>query len=344
MIDLEKVAKGIRKEFGSVKVASNIEDPKDFVSTGNLAFDLILDGGIPFGYVTEFMGFSQSGKSLFMQQTIGNAMSKFDAVGILIDRENAYTKKRGEQLGIDNDKLIIAKPADVPTPFHAFSFLIQTVEAIREQDKDVYISAGIDSISAFGKDVDLDKSDSGRKAKSIHEGLREALTIIDNRVMLLIANQFTYKIGVMYGDPRTTTAGESIKYYGNIRLALEDRKEIIDPNRGNEVMGNWIGVEVVKTRLGPCHRECYLQHLYESGIDYHSGYARLLVNRGYLRAKNKKEFHGFKQTTVQHGEGDEKKYYNELKVEKLIEDHPELLFSEYPTYNMEKKDVDKSGV
>ena len=100
------------------------------------------------------------------------------------------------------------------------------------------------------------------------------------------------------------------------------------------MVGNWIGVEVVKTRLGPCHRECYLQHLYETGIDYYSGYARLLIERGYLRAKNKKEFHGFKQTTVVHGEGDDKKEFHELHgLEKILAEHAELIFSHYPAYS-----------
>lgn len=332
-LDLSKVAKKLQKNFEAVDVSANIADPTDFVSTGNKTFDLILDGGIPFGYVTEFMGFSQSGKSLFIQQIIANAMKQYNAIGILVDRENAYTNKRGEQLGIKNDQMLVSKPTATPTPLSAFQFLIQTVEEIRSQDKETYIVLAIDSISAFGKDVALDKSDSGRKAKSIHEGLREILSVVDSRVMLLVANQFTYKIGVMYGDPRVTTAGESMKYYSNVRLALEDRKQIIDPNRGGEIMGNWIGVEVIKTRLGPCHRECYLRHLYKTGVDYFSGYVRLLVDRGYLRAKNKQEFHGFKQTTVVHGDAkDDEKQYNELNPEKLLEEHPELDFDHYPEY------------
>ena len=326
-LDLNKIAKSMK-----AKISSKIEDPKDFVSTGNVALDLITDGGVPFGYVTEFMGFSQSGKSLFIQQIIGNAMNTFGAIGILIDRENAYTNKRGEQLGIDNDKLIVFKPKDVPTPFDAFSKIIQTVEAIRKEDKKVYIAIGIDSISAFGKDTALDKADVGRKAKAVHEGLRETLTILDQKVMLLVANQFTFKIGVLYGDPRTTTAGESMKYYGNLRLALQDRKQIVEKKRGNEVMGNWIGVEVIKTRLGPCFRECYLQHLYKTGIDPYSGYLRLLAKRGYIKAKNVQEFDAFKQTTVIFGEGDDKVQYHELSTEKFLQDHPELNFDHYPEY------------
>lgn len=341
-INLSKIAKSLQKNFSSVDVAENISDPKDFVSTGNLAFDLRLDGGIPFGYVTEFLGFSQSGKSLFIQQIIGNSMKKYGGYGVLVDRENAYTNKRGEQLGINNDNLLLAKPKDTPTPLHAFSFLIQSIETIRAAEKaeiakgdlkeHSYIVAAIDSISAFGKDVGLEKSDSGRKAKSIHEGLREVLTVLDERIMLLVANQFTYKVGVMYGDPRTTTAGESMKYYSNIRVALEDRKKIIDTNCGDEVVGNWIGMEIIKTRLGPCFREGYLQHLYKTGIGYYSGYTRLLVSRGYLKPKNKKEFDSFNQTTVVYGDGDNKREYNEHNVEKIIEEHPEFLFDKYPPY------------
>jgi len=345
-IDIRKVVRGL-SNF-KVSLASDIEDPKDFVSTGNLSFDLQLDGGIPFGYVSEFMGFSQSGKSLFIQQVIANAMKEYNATGILIDRENAYTKKRGTQLGIDNDALVLAKPKDTPTPLSAFSFIIQTVEAIRKAEEThnknakkkedkiepSYIAIGIDSISSFGKDVDLDKSDSGRKAKSIHEGLRELLSIMDNRTMLMIANQFTFKIGVMFGDPRTTTAGEAIKYYGNIRLALQDVKRIKDARRNNEVVGNWITAEVVKTRLGPCYRKISIQHLYSTGIDYYSGYARMLVNRGYLNPKNKEEFKKFNQNTVVYGEGDDKQVYRETAVDQMVADHPELLFTNYPEYNL----------
>ena len=340
MVDLNKIVKGLKNKFSSVNVAENIEDPKDFVSTGNLTFDLISDGGIPFGYVIEFLGLSSSGKSLFIQQIIANAMQKYNAVGILVDRENAYTKERGVQLGINNDNLLIAKPNDVPTVISAFDFMISSIKAIREQDPDCYIVLGIDSISAFGKDTALEKSDQGRKAKSTHEGLREILGVMDMRTLLLVANQVTYKIGILYGDPRTTTAGESMKYYSNVRFALEDRAKIIDEKKGKEVVGNWIGIEVIKTRLGPCYRTCYLQHFYKTGIDFHSGYVRLLVDRNFLSAKNKAEFDRFKQQMVICGSGKEKETYSEHDVEKLLEKHPELIFEEYPEYN-EKVQVEE---
>ena len=127
MVDLSKVTKALKTDFGSVEIASKIEDPSDYVSTGNLAFDLISDGGVPFGYVAEFLGLSQSGKSLFIQQVIANAQKKYKAIGVLVDRENAYTKKRGAQLGIDNDAILIAKPKDIPRVNDSFSFIAKSI-------------------------------------------------------------------------------------------------------------------------------------------------------------------------------------------------------------------------
>ena len=323
-MDLSKIARKVKAH-----VASDDDVELEYVSTGNLAFDLCLDGGTPYGYVIEFLGLSKSGKSLFLQQLIANAQKEHDAVAVMVDRENSYFPKRGEELGINNDKLILAKPKDTPTVLSAFQFIIDSIKAIREDDKNVHIIVGIDSIPAFGKDTTLDKGDSGRKAKSVHEGLREVLISIDKKVMLIICNQVTYRIGVLYGNPATSTSGESMKYYSHVRISLEDRKRIIDEKKGGEITGSWIGVEIIKTRLGPAYRTIYLRHLYKTGIDYFSGYVRLLVQRGYLTPKNKEEFKRFKQQTVKYGD----KELNEYDVEKIITEHPELKFEEYPEYN-----------
>lgn len=337
MIDLDKIVKDLKKNYSSVSIASNIEDPSDYVSTGNYAFDLISDGGVPFGYCVEFLGLSQSGKSLFLHQLIANAQRDYGAIGILLDRENAYTKERGIQLGIDNDKLIRVKSRDIPIIQDAFEFIISTIEKIRAQNKKAYIVIGLDSISAFGKDVDLKKSDQGRKAKAAHEGLREVTTFIDNNTMFLVANQVTFKIGVAFGNPKTSTAGESMKYYSTLRFSLEDRKQIKDASRGEEVVGNWLKVEAIKTRLGPCYRWCYVPHFYKTGIEYMGGYIRLLVDRGYLKAKNVQEFKSFKQGLALL----DKEVVDEIKVKEFLEKHPELKFEEYPEYNIKKEDNDK---
>ena len=315
-----------------------MSDPKDFVSTGNLALDTITDGGIPFGYAVEFLGLSQSGKSTFIQKIMGNAQQKYEAVCALLDREKAFTPSRAQQLGIDTENIIVVHPEDIPTITDGFQFLIDLITDIRSKDKNTYIVCGIDSLASFGKDVNLEKSDSGRKAKAAHEGMRELLSYLDDRVMVLVANQVTYKIGVLYGDPKTSTAGESMKYYCNMRIALEDRHKIVDPV-SEDVLGNWIGVETIKTRLGPCYRTVYIPHFYKEGISYYGGYARLLVDRGYCSPKNKAEFEKFKQKTVIYINGEDKEQFNEFEVEKFIEKHPELVFNTYPEFNRSGKKI-----
>lgn len=355
-LDLNKVVSGIKAKykkdgrFNSVDVADNELEIKGMVSTGNLAFDLCTNGGIPWGHVTEFAGFSSSGKSLMIQQIIANAMREYNAIGILADREGAYTKLRGQQLGIDNNELVIAKPIGIPKVKDCFEFLITTILEIREQEvkqnkklidsgkepvEPRYIVVGIDSVSAFDKDTSLEKSDSGRKALHSHEGLRALLPLVDERIMVLTANQKTYKIGVMYGDNTTTTLGESWKYYSTVRLSLEDRKLIRDPKQNNEAIGNWIKAEVVKTRLGPCYRSCYIKHLYETGIDYYSGYGRLLSHRGYLKPGNKTEFDAFRQSTLKYEKDNDKHGINEHEMERALEKFPELLFDRYPPFKKE---------
>jgi len=347
-MDLKGIVSSLKKKYRTCNIASELKGPVDFLSTGNLAFDLILDGGVPFGYTMEFLGLSSSGKSLFIHKLIGDAQSRYGAIGILVDRENAYFPKRGEQLGIDNERLIRATPQDTSTVIEGFQFIKDAVNVIRKTDlvnynalgnkvediRDIpdehksYIVIGLDSISAFDKDTELNKSDQGRKAKSSHEGLRSLTGIIDSRMVFLVANQVTYKIGVMFGDPRTSTAGESMKYYSTIRVALEDKRKIVDTTRNNEVIGSWIEVEAIKTRLGPCFRSCFVRHYYDTGIDYYSGYARLLVHRGYMTPKNKSEFDKFKQATLNYKDVT----INENEIEAILVKYPKLKFANYPPW------------
>jgi len=326
---LSSIVKQLKKDFGSLSIAEDMVDPHDFVSTGNLAFDLISDGGIPYGGIAEFLGLSASGKSTIIQRVIANSQKKFGAVGILIDREKAYTKKRAEQLGIDNDNIMVLPPENAILVSDAFNFLIDSITKIRAKSKDIYITAAIDSIGAFDQDTSLENSSTPRKAKSLHAGFRKIMPYIDDKVMFLFTNHVTYRI-VLYGNPATSSGGEAPKYYSNVRFSLEDAKTIIDPKRNNEVMGNWLRMESIKTRLGPCHRSCMVRHLFKTGIDYYSGYARLLADRGYLKPKNKKEFNKFNQTTLKYNDSE----INSDKMEEALAKFPELLFSEYPEYNI----------
>ena len=137
----------------------------------------------------------------------------------------------------------------------------------------------------------------------------------------------------MFGNPLKESGGEGLRYFNTVRFALQDKKQIIEPRKNNEVVGNWIGVEVLKTRLGPCYRKCFVPHYYETGINYYGGYARVLMNRGYLRPKNKEEFNKFRQTTLVYEQDEEKKNeVDEFKIASFLEKHPELLFDKFPPF------------
>lgn len=349
-MDISKLVEGMKKKYGCVSLAEDRPDPSEFVSMGNLAFDLIADGGIPFGHIAEFLGLSASGKSLFIYKTMAEAQHKYNAICALVDRENAYTNKRAIQLGIDPSNFVICPPADSILVSDGMGFLIDFVKTIREDEdkrrkaeekkkaedreeiESAHIVLAIDSVGAFDQDTDLEKSSTPRKAKELHAAFRKIIPLIDERVMLLFSNHKTYKVGIQFGDPSTSTGGEAPKYYSHERFALEDKKRIIDSSKGGETIGNWLGIEVIKTRLGPCHRTCYVKHLYETGIDYHSGYARLLADRGYLEPKNKTEFKAFRQKTLKYGE----KEVNEDNMESFLTENPDMLFEHFPDYFIEK--------
>ena len=324
MSDLEQIVAKLKKRYGTLNVAGNKSDPVDYISTGNLALDLCLEGGIAFGYAASFEGLSGSGKSLLLQMMLADAQKKFDATGVWLDRENAWVNKRATELGIDTSKVIRVQPGDIPTIKHAEEFLMDILPSL---DKDSYKLIAIDSLSSFMKEGD--KADMGKNAQNIHNLFRKILPFLNDRTSLHIANQMTYKVGILFGDPLTTTGGEGPKYYTTYRLKLDDRKVITNAKWGGEIVGNWLKATVIKTRLGPNMRSVIFPFYYKEGIPYLGGYARFLASRGYLEPKNKTEFKSFKQSTLKYNE----ETVNEFKVEEFLEKHPELLFKEFPIYN-----------
>ena len=182
--------------------------------------------------------------------------------------------------------------------------------------------------------------DMGRKSQFLHRLFRTILPYIDKKGSLNFSNHVTYKLDVMFGDKTTTTGGEGPKYYTSYRLRLDDRRVIVDSNKNNEVLGNWINAKIIKTRSGPALRDVYMSHYYNSGIPYYSGYVRLLADRNYVQPKNKQEFKSFKQTTVLYKE----KQYTEADIENNIEEFPELLFDKYPEWNTGEDNEGEAGI
>ena len=320
--DLGKIVSKIKEDFGTAAVAGDVPDPQDYISTGNKAVDLMCGGrGIPFGYIVEWAGLSGSGKTLMLQQMLAIAQREYNAIGIWVDRENSFFNARAEELGINVEQMLIVKPSDVPTVQYAEKFLSTTFENIRNKYPEAFVFCCIDSLSAF--DSGQEGEEMGRKAKALHSLFRKLTSYLGPKMAMHFSNQVTFKPGIMFGDPRTTTGGEAPKYYSTFRIFLDDVKPITS---GDEIIGNWIKVDLKKTRLGPADRKVYIPFYYREGISELGGYARMLVNRGILEAKNKTEFKAFKQSTVKYDDIQ----YNEFRPEKFLDKHPELLLNTWP--------------
>ena len=329
--DIQKLATKLKKTYGSLKVAADEIETIEFISTGNKSLDLSLGGGINLENCVELSGFSSSGKTTLMQCMLADMQKKYNAVGIWLDRENAYYNDRSEFLGIDNKNVIKFKPADIPTIPDATQALVETLSNI---PKETYKFIGIDSMAAFDDTSKYNKADMGKNASHKHRLFRRILPFVDERTLFVFCNQRTYKPGVMFGDPTTTAGGTAGKYFTSYRIQLDEGKEIKDDKLGGESVGNYVKAKIIKTRSGPKMRSVIIQHFFKDGIPYLSGYIRLLVDRNILQPKNKAEFKAFKNEIILYKD----KKLKEYDVEQILKDYPELNFDTYPEYNIKEEE------
>ena len=332
--EIDKAVKKLKETYGSLRVAGAEADTREFISTGNKALDLALDGGIAWGYAVEFSGKSGSGKTTLMQKMLADAQQKYGAIGIWLDREKAWYNDRAESLGIDLDKAMVVHPQDIAEVRHGTQFIFDVLPTL---PKKAYKFIAIDSIASFDDPTKIDKADMGKKSQQVHRMFRRLLPLVDNKTILIFANHRTFKIGVLFGDNETVTGGEGVKFYTSYRMKLDDRKDIKDVSKGNEIIGNWLKAKVIKTRSGPNYRTVVFPHYYKTGIPYLGGYARLLVDRNYLKPKNKDKFNSFKQVMVKYKDNE----FSEFDIEKKLKEFPELDFNEYPEWYEEKEEKEK---
>ena len=335
--DINGLVNKLKKNYGSLRVAADTVEVKEFISTGNKALDLALEGGINFGSLVELSGFSQSGKTTIMQIMLANMQKDYNAVGIWLDRENAFYNNRSEFLGIDLKRTILFKPLDIITVPQA---TIALEEVLKNIPDDTYKFIAIDSLAAFDDTSKSDKSVMGKTAGQFHRLFRRILPFVNDKTIFIFANQRTFKPNVMFGDNTTTAGGgESGKYYSHYRIQLDQGKEIKDPKRDNEVVGNWMRAIVEKTRSGPSRRKIYFQHIFKEGVHYLSGYVRFLVSRNILQPKNKAEFKSFKNEIILYKD----KKLKESDVNTIIETYPELNYDIYPEYNVEEEKIEEEN-
>jgi len=247
----------------------------DAISTGSLGLDVALGiGGLPRGRVIEIYGPESSGKTTLTLQVIAEAQ-KLGGTAAFIDAEHALDPLYAEKLGVNVDELLVSQPDTGEQALEITDMLV------RSGAVDVVV---VDSVAALTPKAEIegDMGDShmGLQARLMSQALRKLTANIKrSNTMVIFINQIRMKIGVMFGNPETTTGGNALKFYASVRL---DIRRIGAIKKGDEVIGNETRVKVVKNKMAPPFKQVEFQILYGAGISRESELIDLGVQHGIV--------------------------------------------------------------
>jgi len=301
----------IERQYGKGSVMRLGDDPRngeaiDVVSTGSIGLDAALGvGGLPTGRIVEIYGPESSGKTTLTLETIAQAQKK-GMTCAFIDAEHALDPRYAEKLGVDIDNLLVSQPDTGEQALEIVDMLVRSA------------AVGmivVDSVAALTPKAEIegDMGDShmGLQARLLSQALRKLTANIQkSNTLVVFINQLRMKIGVMFGNPETTTGGNALKFYSSVRL---DIRRIGAIKKGDEIYGNQTRVKVVKNKVAPPFKQTEFDILYNQGISKESELISIGVEHEIIDKSG--AWYGYEGTRI--GQGKD-------KVRDFLKENPEL--------------------
>lgn len=267
----------IEKQFGNgaiMKLGESHKANVELVSSGTLSLDLALGGGYPKGRIIEIYGPESSGKTTLTLHAIAEVQRQ-GGTAAFIDAEHALDPVYAKKLGVDTDNLLISQPDNGEQALE----IVETL--VRSNAVDLIV---VDSVAALVPQAEIegDMGDShmGLQARLMSQALRKLTGVINkSKATIIFINQIRMKIGVMFGNPETTTGGNALKFYASLRLDIRRTGQI---KVGEEVIGNRTKVKVVKNKIAPPFRQAEFDIMYNEGISASGDVLDLAVQHGVV--------------------------------------------------------------
>jgi len=267
----------INKQFGDGAIR-RLGDTKtidvELLGSGALSLDLALGGGYPKGRIVEVYGPESSGKTTLTLHAIAE-IQKRGGTAAFVDAEHALDPAYARRLGVDTDNLLVAQPDNGEQALE----IVETL--VRSSAVDLVV---VDSVAALVPQAEIDgemgDSHMGLQARLMSQALRKLTGIINkSKTIVIFINQIRMKIGVMFGNPETTTGGNALKFYASVRMDIRRTGQI---KSGDDIIGNRTKVKIVKNKIAPPFRSAEFDIMYNEGISRTGDVLDLAVIHGIV--------------------------------------------------------------